>query len=74
VREVAVAGAEYDAKTREGEIAVRLLGEMTSIVRDQAGQIVEGSKDEVKKLRDVWTFGRVMGSADPNWQLVATGE
>ena len=39
-----------------------------------AGEIVEGSPTEIKRQRDVWTFARKMGSADPNWQLVATGE
>ena len=35
---------------------------------------VEGSATQVKRQRDVWTFARRMGSDDPNWQLVATGE
>ena len=30
--------------------------------------------DLIKKQRDVWTFARIMGSDDPNWKLVATGE
>ncbi len=37
-------------------------------------EIVEGDPSTIKRQRDVWTFGRVMGSDDPNWQLVATGE
>ena len=44
------------------------------MVRNASGQIVEGSATEIKRQRDVWTFGRKMGSTDPNWQLVATGE
>ena len=55
-------------------MTVRFVGELTSVVRNASGQIVEGSATEIKRQRDVWTFGRKMGSADPNWQLVATGE
>ncbi|PHP28306.1 Tim44/TimA family putative adaptor protein [Limimaricola cinnabarinus] len=72
--EVAVRDASFDADTREGEIAVRFTGELTYVVRNAAGEIVEGSTSEIKRQRDVWTFGRVMGTEDPNWKLVATGE
>jgi predicted lipid-binding transport protein (Tim44 family) len=47
--------------------------ELTSVVRDAEGTIVEGNPNEIKKQRDVWTFARQMGSDDPNWKLVATG-
>lgn len=73
VREVALQDAKLDADTNEAELTVRFVGEMTSIVRDNAGDIVEGSETEVKRQRDVWTFARIMGSQDPNWKLVATG-
>jgi predicted lipid-binding transport protein (Tim44 family) len=74
VREMALHGAEFDPATREGEVSVRFVGELTHVVRDRAGDIVEGDERQVKRQKDVWTFARVMGSDDPNWQLVATGE
>lgn len=74
VRELSLASATFDRETREAEVAVRYVGELTSVVRDRSGQIVEGNPKEVKKQRDVWTFARRMGADDPNWQLVATGE
>ena len=74
LREIAVSAAEYDPGSREGEITLRFVGELTSAVRDKAGQVVEGSTTEIKRQRDSWTFARVMGGQDPNWQLVATGD
>ena len=74
LRELKLVNAEYDPKTREGEITVRFVGEQTSVVRDKSGEIVEGNPKEVKRQKDIWSFGRVMGSDNPNWQLVATGE
>lgn len=74
LRELKLLDAEYDPTTSEGEITVRFVGEQTSVVRDKAGEIVEGNPKEVKRQKDVWTFARVMGSDNPNWQLVATGE
>jgi predicted lipid-binding transport protein (Tim44 family) len=74
LRELKLVGAEFDPDTREGEVTVRFIGEMTSVVRDKAGEIVEGNPKEVKRQKDSWTFARIMGSDNPNWQLVATGE
>lgn len=74
LRELALHGATFDRDTREAEVAVRFVGEITSVVRNAAGEVVEGSPTEIKRQRDVWTFARKMGSSDPNWQLVATGD
>lgn len=74
LRELALQGAEFDRATGEAELTVRFVGELTSVVRDSAGQIVAGDPKAARKQRDVWTFGRTMGANDPNWQLVATGE
>lgn len=74
LREMALHDARFDPTTKRGEITLRYVGELTSVVRDASGEIVEGNPKEIKRQRDVWTFARVMGSADPNWQLVATGE
>ena len=74
LREMSFVAAAFDPATSEGEVTVRFGGELTSVIRNAAGEIVEGSPTEIKRQRDVWTFARKMGSADPNWQLVATGE
>lgn len=74
VREVALKEAEFDRATSEGEITVRFVGELTSVVKNAEGEVVEGNANEIKRQRDVWTFARKMGADDPNWQLVATGE
>ena len=58
----------------KAELVVKFVGELTSVVRDKGGDIVEGNPTEIKRQRDIWTFARKMGSDDPNWQLVATGE
>ena len=74
LRELVLHEASYDPASKIGESVVRYVGELTSIVRNKAGEIVEGSATEVKKQRDIWTYSRRMGGDDPNWQLVATGE
>lgn len=74
LRELTLQEASYDPTSKEGEITVRFTGELTSVVRDAAGTIVEGSATAIRRQRDTWTFARRMGVDDPNWQLVATGD
>jgi len=73
LRELKLQDAEFDPATNEGEITVRFIGELTSVVRDKSGEIVEGNPKEVKRQKDAWTFARIMGTDNPNWLLVATG-
>ncbi len=73
IREVKIVGAEFDEETREGDVTIRFVGELTSVVRNPEGEVVEGDPTEIKRQKDVWTFSRVMGSDNPNWLLVATG-
>ena len=74
IRELSLSDATFDQDSGLAELSVRFVGELTSVVRDRAGEIVEGSASQIKRQKDVWTFARTMGSNDPNWQLVATSE
>lgn len=73
VRELSLQEATFDRDLKEAELTVKFVGELTSVVRNAEGAIVEGNPNEIKRQRDVWTFARIMGASDPNWQLVATG-
>lgn len=72
VRELKLMDATFDAATGEGELTIRFVAELTSAVRDQGGDIIEGSLTEVKRQKDTWSFARTMGADDPNWLLVST--
>ena len=74
VRELTLQEATFDEATRRAEITVRYTGELTSVVKNADGEVIEGSPTAVKRQKDVWTFAREMGSDDPNWILVATDE
>ena len=72
IRELVLESASFDRGTGVGEITVRFVGEVTSVVKNADGQVIEGDPNEIKRQRDVWTFARNMGADDPNWELVAT--
>lgn len=72
VREMKVVNATFDDATKEAEIIIRFVAELTSVVRDKGGDIVEGSESDVKRQKDTWAFSRTMGTDDANWTLVST--
>lgn len=74
IRELKLIVATYDEESGEAELTVRFVGELTSVVKNPAGEIVEGNSTEIVRQRDTWTFARDMRADDPNWQLVATGD
>ncbi len=53
-------------------VAVRFQSEQVNVIRAKDGTVIEGSRDHVESVTDVWTFARDLASRDPNWVLVAT--
>ncbi len=53
-------------------IDVRFQSEQVNVVKDKAGAIIEGDREHVDSVTDVWTFARDLTTADPNWALIAT--
>jgi len=74
MREAKLTGATYNASSGHAELDLHFVAEMTSIIRDHDGKVVEGDDTTIRREVSDWTFARVMGSDDPNWQLIATGE
>jgi predicted lipid-binding transport protein (Tim44 family) len=73
-RETRLTDATFDRATGWAEISVSFSAEMSSVVLDSDGTVIEGDSKQVKRQKDIWTFARDMSSSDPNWQLVATSE
>jgi predicted lipid-binding transport protein (Tim44 family) len=73
IREVRLVDARFNPETSEGDVTMRFVGELTSVVRDPEGRIVEGVPNEIKQQADTWTFSRDMTSDNPNWLLTGTG-
>lgn len=53
-------------------IAVRLTSQQINYLTNKNGQVVEGRKDEILQLTDVWTFKKDLTSQNPNWLVSAT--
>ena len=58
---------------RTAHLTVKFVSEQSSALRDESGEVLEGSPDSITDVTDYWTFARDTRSSDPNWILVATG-
>jgi len=74
IRGTTLSDARFDSTTNRAEITMKFIGELISVVKDRSGEIIEGKAGQSRRQKDTWTFERIMGSDDPNWRLVATGE
>lgn len=72
IRELTILDVEFDSKTLDVEITVRFLSDLTIIVKNSSGEIIEGSQTDIKLQKDIWTFKRILSSKSPIWILVAT--
>jgi predicted lipid-binding transport protein (Tim44 family) len=54
------------------EITMCFQSEVSSVVRNADGRIIEGNPSDTEIITDVWTFQHDTSSADPNWLLVET--
>jgi predicted lipid-binding transport protein (Tim44 family) len=53
-------------------VAVRFQSEQVNIVKDKNGNVIEGDRNHVESVTDIWTFARELSSRDPNWVLIST--
>ena len=72
IRELSLKSADFYEKTKIAELSVAFTGELSSVVKNEEGEIIEGDAKQVKRQKDTWTFSRDLSSTDPNWLLVAT--
>lgn len=53
-------------------IVVNFVSKQISYTTNQEGEIVEGSKEKLNEVSDIWTFSRDIKSKNPNWTIIST--
>ncbi|MGB8817855.1 MAG: Tim44/TimA family putative adaptor protein [Rhizobiaceae bacterium] len=64
--------ADAEMKGSEANITLKLVSQLITATIDKDGKVVDGDREAVTEVKDVWTFARDTRSRDPNWKLVAT--
>jgi predicted lipid-binding transport protein (Tim44 family) len=61
-----------EVRDTRATIDVRFQSEQVNVVKDKTGAIIEGDREHVDSVTDIWSFERDLTSSNPNWILVAT--
>jgi predicted lipid-binding transport protein (Tim44 family) len=61
-----------DVQDNRATLDVRFQSEQVNIIKDKSGAVIDGDREHVDSVTDVWSFARDLTSSDPNWILVAT--
>lgn len=56
----------------EAFVVVEFVTEQVNVTRDSENRVIEGDPNEVRRVKDIWTFSRDTASSNPNWLLVTT--
>lgn len=61
-----------DVELRENicHVVVKFVSEQIHFIKNKAGEIIEGSKTQIDRVTDIWTFERNLTSKKPNWTVV----
>ena len=72
MRDIRITNVYFDKKTNTAEITVAFKSEISTVVKDKGGKIIEGDPNEIKKQKDIWTFSKKLTDKKPIWFLKST--
>ena len=72
MRDIRIIDASFSEKTKIADITLSFKSELSTVVKDVEGTIVEGHPDEIKKQKDTWIFTKDLSEKSPLWLLKST--
>ena len=72
MRDIRIINASFSQKTKIADVTLSFKSEITTVVKDSSGSIVEGHPDEIKKQKDTWVFTKNLSEKSPIWFLKST--
>ena len=72
MREIRIVNASFSEKTKIADITLTFKSEISTVVKDAKGNIIEGHPDEIKKQKDTWVFTKDLSEKTPIWLLKST--
>ncbi len=55
-------------------VVVKIVSKQINYITDVDGKIIEGRKDDIMEITDVWTFQKDLTDSNPNWVVVVTAK
>ena len=72
MRDIRIINASFNQKTKIADVTLSFKSEITTVVKDSKGTIIEGHPDEIKKQKDTWVFTKNLSEKSPIWFLKST--
>lgn len=54
------------------KVVVKFISEQINLIKNAAGEVIEGDENFIQKITDIWTFEHDIHSGSPVWYLVST--
>ena len=72
MRDIRIINVSFSQKTKIADVTLSFKSEITTVVKDSKGTIIEGHPDEIKKQKDTWVFTKNLSEKSPIWFLKST--
>ncbi len=72
MRDIRIINASFSSKTKVADVTLSFKSEITIVVKDREGNIIEGHPDDIKKQKDTWIFTKNLSENTPIWLLKST--
>ena len=72
MRDIRIINASFSQKTKIADVTLSFKSEITTVVKDRNGSVIEGHPDEIKKQKDTWIFTKKLSEKSPIWFLKST--
>ena len=72
MRDIRIIDASFNEKTTIADITLSFKSEISTVVKNKKGTIIEGHPDEIKKQKDNWVFTKNLSDKSPIWLLKST--
>ena len=72
MRDIRIIDASYSNKTKVADVTLSFKSEISTVVMDKKGAVIEGHPDEIKKQKDTWVFTKNLSEQSPLWLLKST--
>lgn len=71
IDDLTIADAKISSKGI-ASVVVKFISEQINLLKNSAGEVIEGDENFVQQITDVWTFEKDINSGTPVWLLVST--
>ncbi len=72
MRDIRIMDASFSSKTKVADVTLSFKSEITIVVKDKQGNLIEGHPDDIKKQKDTWVFTKNLSEKSPIWLLKST--